>query len=152
MTESGVQPKGENEQGDPRPELAARLRDLCTEGKRRSAIRLARSILRTAAVRHLDVGSSTITVETDHFVGTHEYHTDDGIVIERSGSYRCTIEGVDLSFTTATMNQAAYREAISRIEAATGDQSRSAVKEPADTEIVEDEPAGLLERLRRWLG
>ena len=158
MTEPGGQPIGksgegeEKKEGEPRPKLAARFRNLSAEGKHRSGIRLARSILRNADVRRLDVDSSTITVETDHFVGTHEYHTDDGIAIEEGGSYRCTIDGVDLSFETASMNRDAYREARNRIDAAIEDGSDPVAGETADDETVSGRPNRLVERLRRWLG
>lgn len=86
-----------------------RLRDLYDGGEKEMARDFARAVLQNQSVDGYSVNKSTVTVETELFVGTHDIVTDDldNPVVEEKGKYRVKMDSVNLTFPA--------RSALSRV-------------------------------------
>lgn len=148
-------------------EFVARLKELCAEGDRRDAVALAKANLGSAREVEVTIDGSTVRVETEHFRGTHRWHRDarGEVVIEGTGEYTCTDADVDLSFSTASMNETARDRARAAIEAEmegeVEDRSSAVVEDggrdrPADGSATSgpgestDGDRSLVGRVREW--
>lgn len=91
--------------------LQTRLKELCVEGNESLAIQLARGVLNNTEDVHVDISSDTILIETKHFRGVHNYEMspDQTAIIDHKGQYNCTLDEIDLSFTTKTLNPTAFQ-------------------------------------------
>lgn len=83
-----------------------RLTELCQQQKRAQAEIFAREILQRDPVENVTGTTEEVTVETQHFTGTHPVTTLNGrLVVQGRGTYHLKPEvGLgELSFTTATV-------------------------------------------------
>lgn len=99
--------------------FAARVAELCMRGDRVDAVLLAKEHLRHARDVTVSIDGASVVVETAHFRGIHRWAVDpDGALhIDRGGEYRCTVEDLDLTLSTATMNPRALELARAEIDA-----------------------------------
>lgn len=144
--------------------LESRLKQLCRDDSRQAATVLARSVLRSADVLNVELTESTVTIVTEHFTGEHPYHVNavGEVTLEQSGEYRCTIDDVDLEFSTATMNEDAYSRTLDRIADEDGLQVIREGRESPRMESIMGpgatgregglgSPRSILHRIRHWL-
>lgn len=124
--------------------LATRLRELCEARRREDAVTLAKASLRSGGTVDVSVDGSRVLVEAGLFRGVHRWDvTSSGAVaVEQRGRYTCVSDGIDLAFSTATMNESAYERALSAIEAERGREDDGAEDEwsgRSGTEALESE-------------
>lgn len=122
-----MSPPADPDPGDVRT-LEGRLRQMCLRGDRADAVTLAKAYLHGTDDVTVAVDESVVTVETGQFRGTHEwYRTSTGrFVVSQQGEYIYDPEGVDLSFSTATMNDVAHDRAVAELEARLDDRDAEA--------------------------
>jgi len=98
--------------------LASRLQDLCDRGKRNDAITLAKATLQNTRDVRVEVDDADVHVYTDRFEGTHGWYVNsfDEVVVEQQGEYTYREDGVELSFSTVTMNDRAHELAMLRLD------------------------------------
>jgi|GEM_PF-6292940 len=90
--------------------LETRLIELCEAGNRKDAADLAKAALTNDPVRSVTIADGEVVVDTEWFRGTHRLRRDgERLQVDQQGTYRYKHDEVDLSFSTATMNDEAYR-------------------------------------------
>lgn len=147
--------------------------ELCDRGDRLDAITIAKANLQSTRQVEVTVDDSSVVVETPHFRGVHRWTLDarDEPVIDRRGEYRCTDEGIELAFPTATMNRRAFERTQAAIDARLGRSVPQVVSDggairtpaalpapgsesmtPANTEETSSCRRSTFGQVRRWFG
>lgn len=102
--------------------LQDRLRELVDDRDRESAATLAKAAMKNEDVVEVAVGDDGVTVETRRFRGVHRWWTDEdgAVTVDDEGTYTCTCDGVDLSFTVQRMPPAARARAAELLRRRSG--------------------------------
>ena len=110
--------------------LEERLRNHCDRRERAQAESLAKAVLKNEPIWEVGINETHVHVDTPRFRGVHRLRTDrQGTVdVHLEGDYTYKSDSVELSFSTATMNQRAYDRA----------QAHLAVRNSADPQAVDD--------------
>lgn len=112
--------------------LDERLGDLCQQGQRTHAESLAKAALTNEPVKEVVIDDAQVHVETPRFRGVHQLTTDrtGDVDVRSQGEYTYTNGAVELSFSTATMNQRAYDRAQDALAVRNGTNPQATDADP----------------------
>lgn len=108
--------------------LDERLRDLCQRGMRTQAESLAKAALKNEPVEAVVIDEPYVQVDTPRFRSVHQLTTDrqGELTIRSRGEYTYKSDTVELSFSTATMNERTYVRAQDALAAQSETDSQTA--------------------------
>lgn len=93
--------------------IRTRIASVHRSGNQRDAVTLAREALSHDDVHDVTIGADVVTVETEHFTGTHAIDgvRDGEVVVDQDGEY--TLRGeYPITFETRTMYDNAFEKLV----------------------------------------